>query len=39
MHLGDAYLKNGELEKARNIWQQAQTIEPDNEELQERLKQ
>ena len=38
MHLGDAYLKNGELEKARNIWQQAQTIEPDNEELQERLK-
>ena len=39
MHLGDAYLKNGEPEKARGVWQQAQTIEPDNNEIQERLKQ
>ena len=39
MHLGDAYLKNGEPEKARGVWQQAQTIEPDNDEIQERLEQ
>jgi tetratricopeptide (TPR) repeat protein len=39
MHLGDAYLENGEPEKARGVWQQAQTIEPDNGEIQERLKQ
>ena len=39
MHLGDAYNKTGELEKARHTWQQAQTLEPDNSDLQERLKQ
>ena len=39
MHLGDAYLKNNEPDKARNVWQEAQTIEPDNAELQERLSQ
>ena len=39
MHLGDAYDKSGEPEKARRVWQQAQTIAPDNAEIQERLKQ
>lgn len=39
MHLGDAYNKTGEPEKARSVWQQAQTLEPDNSDLQERLKQ
>ncbi len=39
MHLGDAYLKNNEPDKAWNIWQEAQTIEPDNAELLERLTQ
>ena len=39
MHLGDAYIKSGEPEKARVVWQQAQTIAPDNDEIQERLKQ
>jgi len=39
MHLGDAYLKNGEPEKAQKVWEQAQTIEPDNEEIHERLNQ
>ncbi len=39
MHLGDAYHKNGESDKANRTWQQALTIEPDNSGLQERLKQ
>lgn len=39
MHLGDAYHKNGEPDKANRIWQQALTIEPDNSEIQKRLKQ
>lgn len=39
MHLGDAYNKTGELEKARQVWLQAQTIEPDNSDIQQRLKQ
>lgn len=39
MHLGDAYSKTGELEKARSVWQQAQTLEPDNSDIKERLKQ
>ncbi len=39
MHLGDAYLKNDEPEKAQRVWEQAQTIEPDNEEIHERLNQ
>lgn len=39
MHLGDAYNKTGELEKARSVWQQAQTLEPDNSDIKERLNQ
>ncbi len=39
MHLGDAYSKTGELEKARSVWQQAQKLEPDNSDIKERLKQ
>lgn len=39
MHLGDAYNKTGEPEKARSVWQQAQTLEPDNSDIKERLKQ
>ena len=39
MHLGDAYNKTGEPEKARQVWQEAQTLEPENSDLQERLKQ
>lgn len=39
MHLGDAYNKTGEPEKARSVWQQAQTLEPGNSDIKERLKQ
>ena len=39
MHLGDAYNKTGELEKARSVWQQAQKLEPDNSDIKERLNQ
>lgn len=39
MHLGDAYNKTGEQEKARSVWQQAQTLEPGNSDIKERLKQ
>ena len=39
MHLGDAYNKTDEPEKARTFWQQAQTLEPDNSDINERLKQ
>lgn len=39
MHLGDAYNKTGEPEKARSVWQQAQTLEPDDSNIKERLKQ
>ncbi len=37
IHLGDAYLKNNEPDKARDVWQEAQTIEPENAEIKERL--
>lgn len=37
IHLGDAYLKNNEADKARGVWQEAQTIEPENAEIKERL--
>lgn len=37
MHLGDAYDKTGEPEKARRVWQQAQTLEPNNSDIQKRL--
>ena len=37
IHLGDAYLKNNEPDKARDVWQEAQTIEPENTEIKERL--
>ncbi len=38
MHLGDAYRKNNEPQKARQALEQAQTIEPENQQIQERLK-
>ena len=38
MHLGDAYRKNNEPQKARQTLEQAQTIEPENRQIQERLK-
>lgn len=37
IHLGDAYLKNNEPDKARGVWKEAQTIEPENAEIKERL--
>ena len=37
IHLGDAYLKNNQPDKARDVWQEAQTIEPENDEIKERL--
>ncbi len=37
IHLGDAYLKNNEPDKARDVWREAQTIEPENAEIKERL--
>ena len=39
IHLGDAYLKNSEPDKARDAWKEAQTVEPENAEIKERLSQ
>ena len=36
-HLGDVYQAVGELEQARNWWQKALEIEPDNKQIMEKL--
>lgn len=36
-HLGDVYLKLGEVDKAKEAWQKSLDLNPDNEEIQEKI--